>query len=386
MPADRRRTSDRARRCESGISRRCLAKWYARWRAHGENGLLDHSSRPSTSPARTPEDLADLVEAQRRKTKHGPARLAADLRRLHGVTLADDRPPHPREARTQRPSPPAPANAPAPAPAPAGADTRTCIRRATTTPASPTRGPGQGRPRCRSGHRPCAGRRLLPERRPSHPRPTPTAVRRLADHHQPQRTADHRRPTRDVPDRMRPSPDRTPSLHQHLPLHHRRAGVAGGASPGKCSPPPPGASREAHLRICRASGRGRSRQWWRRWITGIAATSLPVSLPAPAPVPPPAAPSAAATPLLAGASPRGRPNYSSRSRPSRPPQRRPSPASPPPPRSGQGTRPGPHQRRAPTGWAAPSESIHHVFLTVESAVQGLGWWVSHCCSSRWRNW
>ncbi|MGW3426205.1 IS481 family transposase [Streptomyces phaeochromogenes] len=72
----------------AGISRRCLAKWYARWRAHGENGLLDHSSRPATSPARTPEDIADLVEVLRRQTKHGPARLAADLQRLHGVTLA----------------------------------------------------------------------------------------------------------------------------------------------------------------------------------------------------------------------------------------------------------------------------------------------------------
>lgn len=71
---------------EAGISRRCLAKWYARWRAHGENGLLDHSSRPATSPARTLEDTADLVEALRRQTKHGPARLAADLQRLHGIT------------------------------------------------------------------------------------------------------------------------------------------------------------------------------------------------------------------------------------------------------------------------------------------------------------
>lgn len=62
MPADRRRTSDR--------------------------GLLAPSSRPATSPARTPEDIADLVEALRRRTKHGPARLAADLQRLHGVTLA----------------------------------------------------------------------------------------------------------------------------------------------------------------------------------------------------------------------------------------------------------------------------------------------------------
>ncbi|WP_405593585.1 helix-turn-helix domain-containing protein [Streptomyces sp. NBC_01092] len=31
---------------EAGISRSCPAKWYARRRAHGENGLLDHSSRP----------------------------------------------------------------------------------------------------------------------------------------------------------------------------------------------------------------------------------------------------------------------------------------------------------------------------------------------------
>ena len=73
---------------EAGISGRCLAKWYARWRAHGETGLLDHSSRPATSPTRTPEDVADLVAALRRQTKHGPARLAADLQRLHGVTPA----------------------------------------------------------------------------------------------------------------------------------------------------------------------------------------------------------------------------------------------------------------------------------------------------------
>ena len=73
---------------EAGISRRCLAKWYARWRAHGEDGLLDRSSRPRSSPSRTAEDIADLVEALRRQTKHGPARLAADLQRLHGVTVA----------------------------------------------------------------------------------------------------------------------------------------------------------------------------------------------------------------------------------------------------------------------------------------------------------
>ncbi|MCX5103435.1 helix-turn-helix domain-containing protein [Streptomyces sp. NBC_00439] len=70
------------------ICRRCLAEWYVRWRAHGENGLLDHSSRPHESPARTSEPLADLIETLRRQTKHGPARLSADLQQLHGVTVA----------------------------------------------------------------------------------------------------------------------------------------------------------------------------------------------------------------------------------------------------------------------------------------------------------
>ncbi|WP_459117298.1 transposase family protein, partial [Streptomyces malaysiensis] len=65
-----------------------MAKWYARRRAHGENGLLGHSSRPAAGPARTPEDIADLVEAPQRQTKHEPARLAAGLQRLHGVTRA----------------------------------------------------------------------------------------------------------------------------------------------------------------------------------------------------------------------------------------------------------------------------------------------------------
>ncbi|MBW5420284.1 hypothetical protein GKQ77_01695 [Streptomyces sp. BG9H] len=35
---------------------RTLSRPVVRWRAHGENGLLDHSSRPTISPARTAED------------------------------------------------------------------------------------------------------------------------------------------------------------------------------------------------------------------------------------------------------------------------------------------------------------------------------------------
>ncbi|MFG3322423.1 leucine zipper domain-containing protein [Streptomyces sp. NPDC048171] len=73
---------------EAGISRRCLAKWYARWRTQGEDGLLGHSSRPSASPTGTSEGIADLVEALRRQITYGPARLAAERERLHEVTVA----------------------------------------------------------------------------------------------------------------------------------------------------------------------------------------------------------------------------------------------------------------------------------------------------------
>lgn len=73
---------------EAHVSRRCLAKWYARWQAEGDAGLADRPSRPRTSPRGTPEDVADLIEALRRQTKHGPARIAADLARLHGVTVS----------------------------------------------------------------------------------------------------------------------------------------------------------------------------------------------------------------------------------------------------------------------------------------------------------
>lgn len=73
---------------EAGVSRRCLAKWFTRWQVHGEPGLLDHCSRPGRSPSATPEDVADLIEALRRQTKHGPIRIADTLRRLHGITVA----------------------------------------------------------------------------------------------------------------------------------------------------------------------------------------------------------------------------------------------------------------------------------------------------------
>ncbi|MFJ9683800.1 helix-turn-helix domain-containing protein [Streptomyces sp. NPDC101194] len=82
---------------EAGISRRCLAKWYARWREHGDDGILDQPSRPAASPTRTRRDIADLVEALRRRTKvrARPAccRTGAAARHHRG---AGRRAPHPR--------------------------------------------------------------------------------------------------------------------------------------------------------------------------------------------------------------------------------------------------------------------------------------------------
>jgi len=63
---------------EAGVSRQCLSKWHARWRANGEAGLADHSSRPVHSPARVPL-VQGPIERLRRERKLGPARIAAEL-------------------------------------------------------------------------------------------------------------------------------------------------------------------------------------------------------------------------------------------------------------------------------------------------------------------
>ena len=60
-----------------GVSRQTVAKWWARYRAEGEAGLLDRSSRPRRQPARTSKKLENRVLAARRKHRLGPVRLAA---------------------------------------------------------------------------------------------------------------------------------------------------------------------------------------------------------------------------------------------------------------------------------------------------------------------
>lgn len=95
-PAGRRRLCERVDQGrpiahvadEAGISRRCLAKWYERWRAEGLPGLLDRTTVPEHSPTRTDAHTEDLVELLRRSKKYGPARIAAELERDHKIVIA----------------------------------------------------------------------------------------------------------------------------------------------------------------------------------------------------------------------------------------------------------------------------------------------------------
>ncbi len=62
-----------------GISRRCVRTWITRYRAEGETGLVDRSSRPHTSPRRTSVELEDRIVELRRRERRGPAWISAEL-------------------------------------------------------------------------------------------------------------------------------------------------------------------------------------------------------------------------------------------------------------------------------------------------------------------
>ncbi|MGW4165301.1 IS481 family transposase, partial [Streptomyces sp. NPDC004788] len=64
---------------EMGISRATAHKWIRRWRAEGEAGLHDRSSRPHTTPHRTASAMEDRVCELRRARKLGPARIGPIL-------------------------------------------------------------------------------------------------------------------------------------------------------------------------------------------------------------------------------------------------------------------------------------------------------------------
>lgn len=59
-----------------GISRQCAHRWLARFDAEGDAGLEDRSSRPLSSPTRTPAPVEERVVAARRELRVGPDRLA----------------------------------------------------------------------------------------------------------------------------------------------------------------------------------------------------------------------------------------------------------------------------------------------------------------------
>ena len=60
-----------------GLSRVTVAKWWHRYQADGHAGLVDRSSRPHRSPARTAAKVEERTCRLRRSAKRGPAQLSA---------------------------------------------------------------------------------------------------------------------------------------------------------------------------------------------------------------------------------------------------------------------------------------------------------------------
>jgi len=80
---------------ELGVSRQCAHRWVARFRAEGDLGLLDRSSRPHRCPRRTPVEVEQQVLQLRRDERRGqdwigpelglPARTVSAILRRHRV-------------------------------------------------------------------------------------------------------------------------------------------------------------------------------------------------------------------------------------------------------------------------------------------------------------
>jgi transposase len=62
-----------------GVSRQCAHRWIARFDAEGEAGLVDRSSRPHRSPARTPPEIEASVVAARLEHRRGQDWLGPEL-------------------------------------------------------------------------------------------------------------------------------------------------------------------------------------------------------------------------------------------------------------------------------------------------------------------
>jgi hypothetical protein len=62
-----------------GVFRKCVRTWISRYTAEGEAGLLDRSSRPRSSPTRTPAEVEDRIVELRDRQRRGPDWLGAEL-------------------------------------------------------------------------------------------------------------------------------------------------------------------------------------------------------------------------------------------------------------------------------------------------------------------
>ena len=62
-----------------GISRQCVRMWITRFEDEGESGLVDRSSRPHSSPTRTPAEVEDRIVATRTQERRGPDWIGAEL-------------------------------------------------------------------------------------------------------------------------------------------------------------------------------------------------------------------------------------------------------------------------------------------------------------------
>ena len=99
------RETPRAVATALGVSQRTVAKWLARYRAEGEAGLADRSSRPHAMPGATPADVVEQVVALRRQRLCGkqiakglglsPATVSRVLRKVRLSRMRDLDPPEP---------------------------------------------------------------------------------------------------------------------------------------------------------------------------------------------------------------------------------------------------------------------------------------------------
>lgn len=74
---------------QCGISRFTLRKWLRHYEKLGEEGLVNHSSRPKNSPYKKRNEINEQLVLSLRKTRRlGARRLQNELKRLHSISFS----------------------------------------------------------------------------------------------------------------------------------------------------------------------------------------------------------------------------------------------------------------------------------------------------------